>query len=107
MSATVWRGDEAYLSLETVAEIYRVRALWLREVAERGLLGPLESGDDGPLSPACSSIAWRRSCASPCTWGWTCPSSRTSSISVGPRRGQERPASIARSCGESVRASDA
>jgi hypothetical protein len=47
--ATVWRGDEPYLHLETVAEIYRVRAIWLREVAERGLLGPLESGDDGPL----------------------------------------------------------
>ena len=44
----VFRGDEPYLRLETVAEIYRVRAVWLREVAERGLLS-LEPGDDGPL----------------------------------------------------------
>ena len=42
--ATVWRGDEAYLRLETVAELYRVRVVWLREVADRGLLGPLEAG---------------------------------------------------------------
>lgn len=47
--ATVWRGDEAYLRLETVAELYHVRVVWLREVAERGLLGPLEPDDDGPL----------------------------------------------------------
>lgn len=45
----VWRGGEPYLRIETVAELYRVRAVWLREVADAGLLGPLESGDDGPL----------------------------------------------------------
>ena len=34
-------GDETFLSLETVAEIYRVDRVWLREVYETGLL---ESG---------------------------------------------------------------
>jgi hypothetical protein len=45
----LWRRDEPYLRLETVAEIYHVRAVFLREVADAGLLGPLEPGDDGPL----------------------------------------------------------
>lgn len=45
----LWRRDEPYLRLETVAELYRVRAVWLREVADAGLLGPLEPDDDGPL----------------------------------------------------------
>lgn len=50
MSAIVLlRDGEAYLRLETVAELYRVRVVWLREVAERGLLGPLERSDEGPL----------------------------------------------------------
>lgn len=50
MSAgALWRRDEQYLRLETVAELYRVRVLWLREVADSGLLGPCERGDDGPL----------------------------------------------------------
>ncbi|MCP3916099.1 MAG: hypothetical protein GY711_11125 [bacterium] len=29
-----------YLSVEAVAEVYEVRAVWLREVCDRGLLGP-------------------------------------------------------------------
>lgn len=32
--------DEPTLSLETVAEIYQVRAAWLLEAVELGLLGP-------------------------------------------------------------------
>jgi hypothetical protein len=36
---------ELYLSLETVAEIYHVRAVWLREVFEFGLLGAGARGE--------------------------------------------------------------
>ena len=40
MSGTrTWVRGELYLSLETVAEIYEVQTLWLREVYEAGLLG--------------------------------------------------------------------
>jgi hypothetical protein len=35
----VWLDGELYLALETVAEIYRVRYAWLREVYDLGLLG--------------------------------------------------------------------
>lgn len=37
---------ELYLTLETVAECYRVEAVWLREVYETGLLGPGEELGD-------------------------------------------------------------
>lgn len=30
---------ELYLSIETVAEVYRVEVVWLREVVDAGLLG--------------------------------------------------------------------
>lgn len=33
-------GGELYLRLETVAELYSVRAIWLREACDRGLIGP-------------------------------------------------------------------
>lgn len=48
-SVVVLRDGEAYLRLVTVAELYRVRVVWLREVAERGLLGPLQPSAEGPL----------------------------------------------------------
>ena len=35
----VYVGDELYLSLETVAELYQVRTVWLRSVYDLGLLG--------------------------------------------------------------------
>lgn len=35
----VYLSGELYLSLETVAEVYRVRTVWLREVYDLGLLG--------------------------------------------------------------------
>ena len=43
---------ELYLSLETVAEVYRVRTVWLREVFDTGLLGPGASGESGPCIAA-------------------------------------------------------
>ena len=32
-------NGELYLSIETVAEVYRVEVVWLREVVDAGLLG--------------------------------------------------------------------
>ena len=43
---------ELYLGLETVAEVYRVRAVWLREVFDSGLLGPGAPGERGPCIAA-------------------------------------------------------
>ena len=37
--ARTWVDGELYLSIETVAEVYRVEVVWLREVIESGLLG--------------------------------------------------------------------
>lgn len=35
----IYVGGELYLSLETVAEIYRVEVVWLRQAQDAGLLG--------------------------------------------------------------------
>lgn len=35
----IYLEGELYLSLETVADIYRVEVVWLREVVDAGLLG--------------------------------------------------------------------
>src|SRR6185503_13554440 len=40
----IYVDGELFLSVETVAEIYRVEVVWLREVVESGLLG----GDAAP-----------------------------------------------------------
>lgn len=34
----IFVGGELYLSVETVAEVYRVEVVWLREVLDAGLL---------------------------------------------------------------------
>lgn len=39
----VYIEGELYLTVETVAEIYQVRTVWLREVCEYGLLGGVVS----------------------------------------------------------------
>lgn len=51
---TAGAAGEVYLSLETVAEVYRVEVVWLREVVDSGLLG---SSD--PQGPAFSIAAVR------------------------------------------------
>lgn len=38
--APITEGGEVYLALEVVAELYQVRSVVLREVYDRGLLGP-------------------------------------------------------------------
>jgi hypothetical protein len=43
---------ELYLSLETVAEIYRVQEVWLRGVYEHGLLGTGVDDEVGICIPA-------------------------------------------------------
>lgn len=42
----VYIEGELYLTVETVAEIYQVRAVWLREVCDHGLLGGVVSETD-------------------------------------------------------------
>ncbi len=39
MKERLYIGGELHLSLETVAEIYQVQILWLREVYDAGLVG--------------------------------------------------------------------
>ena len=39
MTDRIYIGDELYLTLETVADLYRVEVLWLREAFDSGLLG--------------------------------------------------------------------
>lgn len=36
----LYHQGELHLSLEVVAEVYRIRTVWLRQVYDRGLLGP-------------------------------------------------------------------
>jgi hypothetical protein len=45
VSDVIRRGGETYLRLETVARIYRVEVVWLREVVASGLLDEEDVGD--------------------------------------------------------------
>jgi len=35
----IYVGGELYLAVETVAEIYRIEVIWLREAVDSGLIG--------------------------------------------------------------------
>lgn len=49
----VYIDGELHLSLETVAELYQVQTVWLREVYDAGLVG---SGRDDDVAPCIAVV---------------------------------------------------
>ena len=47
MSQLIYIGGEQFLSLEVVAELYKVKTVWLHEVCAQGLLASSEHSDVG------------------------------------------------------------